>query len=62
MNNTVEERLARIETKIDALLGKDDDHETRIRVLEQWKARLTGIAFAVSAVVSLGVSLLGKVM
>ena len=60
--NSVEERLARIETKIDALLGKNDDHEVRLRALEQWKARLTGMVLAVSAVVSLGVSIFGKVM
>lgn len=31
------ERLARIETKIDALLEGRSDHERRVRVLEQWR-------------------------
>lgn len=30
----IAERLARIETKLDALLVRDDDHERRLRFLE----------------------------
>jgi hypothetical protein len=29
------DRLARIDVKLDQLLARDDDHETRIRTLEQ---------------------------
>ena len=56
----MESRLARIETKLDAILLRDDDHELRLRALEQWKWRFTGIATGVSCVVSLAVSLVGK--
>lgn len=31
------ERLVRIETKLDAALADQTDHETRLRALERWK-------------------------
>lgn len=41
-DTTVVERLARIETKVDSLLTRDDDHEVRIRRLERWGLLLAG--------------------
>jgi len=58
--NSTEERLTRIETKLDMFIATQRDHETRIRVLEQWKWRVTGMALAASGVVSLCVSLITK--
>lgn len=51
---TTDERLARIETKLDALL----ELEKRVSSLERWKAYVVGFAAAVSA---FGVWLAGKV-
>lgn len=33
----ISDRLARIETKLDAVLGNDADKEKRIRSLERWR-------------------------
>lgn len=41
---TVGERLVSIETKINMILARDTDHETRIRKLERWTWVATGIA------------------
>lgn len=43
------ERLARIETKLDLLLGRHDDQEKRIRSLEAAKAWLMGAAAVAGA-------------
>ena len=61
MPDETTDRLARIETKLDILLTNRDDHEERIRGLEQWKWRAGGIAFGISGVVSFLVSIIGKV-
>jgi hypothetical protein len=49
----VGEKLARIETKLDAALNGFRDHETRIRTLEEEQAQQKGgramLAFAASA-------------
>lgn len=36
------ERLVRIETKIDAMLDKNEDHEDRIRTLEASRWKIAG--------------------
>lgn len=57
------ERLARIETKLDAMAARLDaqhasqavarkDHEDRIRKLEGWRAYTVGLAAAASYIVS----------
>lgn len=43
---SVEAQLAVINTKLDTLLIQRDDHETRIRKIEQFKWVLVGIALA----------------
>ena len=40
------ERLARIEVKLDAVLSKHDDHESRLRRLERALWVVTGFAAA----------------
>lgn len=45
---TVEERLVRIETKLDAALSKDDDHEQRIRALERGRWPIPSVAVLLS--------------
>ncbi len=43
--------LARLETKIDILLARDADKETRMRSLEKWKYALpTSFALALASV------------
>lgn len=43
--------LARLETKIDMLLTRDADKETRMRLLEKWRYALpTSIALALASV------------
>lgn len=43
--------LARLETKIDMLLVRDADKETRMRLLEKWRYALpTSIALALASV------------
>ena len=36
-DSDIGERLARIETKLDAVLNSDTDKEKRLRSLERWK-------------------------
>lgn len=38
------ERLVRIETKLDVVLGRVDDHEPRLRKLERWMWLVSGAA------------------
>lgn len=49
---TVGERLVRIETKLDGLLSQRDDHERRIRILERrlWLATGASAVLAGGAV------------
>lgn len=48
MGESTDERLVRIETKLDAALAKNDDHEQRIRKLEQGRWPLPSMAVLVS--------------
>lgn len=43
---SVETQLAIINTKLDVLIATRDDHETRLRKLEQFKWVLLGVAAA----------------
>jgi hypothetical protein len=54
------ERLARIETKLDDMIGARTDHETRIRKLEFKSNWLSGAAAAVGALFGIGASHLPK--
>lgn len=51
MSDTVE-RLARIETKLDMLLTRLTDHETRLRALEAWRWLQVGAAAAAGGAAS----------
>ncbi|NIJ10633.1 hypothetical protein FHU38_000977 [Saccharomonospora amisosensis] len=46
-DDTVGERLATIETKLDLLIVKRDDHEIRLRKLERWAWVVAGAAGAI---------------
>jgi len=46
------ERLARIETKLDALIDQRTDHEHRLRKLERWALLTAGTAGVVGGTVS----------
>jgi hypothetical protein len=46
--NSDSERLARIETKLDVLIGNDQDKEQRMRVLEYRDAYVLGGAVVLS--------------
>lgn len=46
-DDTVGERLATIETKLDMLIVKRDDHEMRIQKLERWAWVVAGAAGAI---------------
>ena len=43
---SVEAQLAVINTKLDVLIATRDDHETRLRKMEQFKWVLVGVALA----------------
>ena len=58
----VGERLARIEVKLDQLLGTDSDHEQRIRAIERAWLKAAGAAAVVSAAVSAGIVLVASLM
>lgn len=53
------ERLARIETKLDALIDQRTDHEHRIRKLERWALLAAGAAGAVGGTVAQVVPTIG---
>jgi hypothetical protein len=59
--NAVEILLARLETKLDLVLARSDDHESRIRILERkvWQAAGVATVLSGSAAASLS-QLLGK--
>ena len=48
----VVERLARIETKLDAALATDADHEKRLRAVEKKQWWLSGVAAVVGFLAS----------
>lgn len=48
----VGERLATIETKLDLLIVKRDDHETRLRKVERWVWIVGGAAGAAGGYLS----------
>ena len=47
---SIEAQLAVINTKLDLLIANRDDHETRLRKLEQFKWVVVGIAAAAGGV------------
>jgi hypothetical protein len=59
-HSEVIERLARIETKLDEMIGARSDHETRIRKLEFKSHWLSGAAAVVGALFGIGASHLPK--
>lgn len=50
--NDVYEKLGSMDSKLDTLLAKGDDHETRIRDLEQSKFKALGMLAVVTVLVS----------
>lgn len=59
------ERLVRIETKLDVLIGQHDaitgDHEKRLRALERWRYALpTSLVLALGSIAVAVISLLGQ--
>lgn len=48
----VGERLATIETKLDMLIVRRDDHESRLRSLEKWRWLWAGAAGALGGTAS----------
>jgi hypothetical protein len=57
--DTPNERLVRIETKLDMVLSSDSDKEARIRALEKRLAYVLGACAVVSAVVPIIVRKMG---
>lgn len=57
---SVETQLAVISTKLDVLIATRDDHELRIRKIEQFKWVLLGFAAAVSGASSAVFTTLAK--
>ena len=41
------ESIARIETKLDTVIERQDDHETRIRANEQWRWKMAAVFTAI---------------
>lgn len=59
---TDSQRLVRIETLLEGLVKRDDDHEVRIRRLERWQWLATGLAGGIGGVLGQAArSLLGGV-
>lgn len=52
--------IATIQANTAAMKERADDHEGRIRTLEQWQWKAIGIAIAVSFVASLAVAFFAK--
>jgi|GEM_PF-6450483 hypothetical protein len=46
----VRERVVRMETKIDHIINKIDDHHDRLTTVEKFKTKIIGGAITVSAV------------
>lgn len=57
---TISDRLARIETKLDALSSSSGDHEARIRALERTKWIAIGAATAAGGLAGQIVGLIGS--
>jgi flagellar motor component MotA len=64
MNENDRERLARFEEKLDSMFTYEkerdkilnkriDDHETRIRAVEAWKSKATGVVAALMGLITL---------
>jgi hypothetical protein len=45
----VRERVTRIETKLDHVINKMDDHHNRLRNIEKFKTKIVGGAITISA-------------
>lgn len=60
MTDQANERLARIETKLDTALALQRDHEARVRILEAWKHYVLGVAAAVGGAASAAIQWLVK--
>ena len=58
--DTTEERLTRIETKLDMFISTQRDHESRIRVLEKWMWRVSGATVILSTIASTIISFASK--
>lgn len=55
---TVGEQLAVINVKLDLLIAERDDHEQRIRALEQLRWKLVGLATALAVLGAAGTNTL----
>lgn len=51
--------LVELRTLVSQFISSQNDHERRIRVLEEWKWKVIGEAAAVSAALGIGAALLG---
>jgi len=49
----VRERVVRMETKIDHIINKIDDHHDRLTNIEKFKTKIVGGAITISAVATL---------
>jgi len=49
----VRERVVRMETKIDHIINKIDDHHDRLTTVEKFKTKIIGGAITISAVATL---------
>lgn len=49
-HSVIYERLGHVEAKLDVVLKDMPERELRIRALERWQSRVTGIAAGVAAV------------
>lgn len=54
--------IGRIEVKLDNVISKQDDHETRTRSLESFRWRGSGAIAALSATITVALGALGIVM
>jgi hypothetical protein len=59
-DHTTDERLVRIETKLDIVIARDNDKEERIRKLEQAMWKIYGGTIVASATVSVLVKMVWK--
>ena len=49
----VRERVVRMETKIDHIINKIDDHHDRLTNIEKFKTKIVGGAITISAIATL---------
>lgn len=52
-------RLAALNQKLDGIIGGQNDHENRLRRIEEYNAKTKGVSAAVAALISTGISVLG---